>query len=528
MSENGDRDAGQQIRLRVGGLSKRFGPNLALDGVSLDVRRGEVYGLIGQNGSGKSTLTKVLAGYHVPEPDGTVEIDGTALRMPPRPKELLSAGIAFVHQDLGLLDHMTVMDNICVGNLEASRILRRVQWAREAERARRVLAGLRVDIDPARLAGDLGAEERAIVAIARGLLRLPPSGGLIVLDEATRALPEHSLAEVHRVMREIAHQGGSVVLVSHNLDEVMAVTDRVAVFRDGRVVTAGLETTSTDKRELARMMLGYDVRDDEFHVAGVADDVRPTLSIRSLAGRQIESLDLEVKPGEIVGITGLNGSGFEDLPALLSGAAPSSGHLQIRGRAIPPGKRSIRAMLGAGVVVIPERRERDGLAFDMTVEDNITFPRLHTRGTPWFVGNKWRREEAGWVVDLLDVRPRDPSLLVRQLSGGNQQKVLLGKWLASKPDLMVLHEPTQAVDVGARRDILEAVHSAAQSGVAVVIASAEIGDLAAICHRVIIMRAGRAAALQQRPTRDEILRELHTDAMSDQPTATSNAEEGTA
>jgi ribose transport system ATP-binding protein len=495
-------------RLRLIDFAKRFGNTVALDGVNLDLAAGEIHGLVGQNGSGKSTLVKLIAGYHEPEGSSRMEVDGQPVTLPPRPRDLHAAGVSLVHQDLGLIDDLSVAENIGVGQFERSRILHRIDWQRQAEIAVAALARVDAVIDPRALVGSLGPAARAMVAIARGLLRQQPNSGVLILDESTRALPPESLADVHDGLRRIARAGGSILLVSHNLEEIMAVTDRVTVLRDGRVVERTRVTSEVDQQELARLMLGFDL------VASTRSKGRvgrsATVAVRGLSGATVRNVDLELAAGEIVGLTGLPGCGYEEVPYLLAGAgAATSGTLEIEGRSHDLAGASIPQLRRAGVALVPERRDRDGLALEMSVADNITLPRLRERGKPYFVGTEWRRREVEEMISRLGVTPRDPELLARQLSGGNQQKVVLGKWLAGAPSLLILHEPTQAVDVGARQDILEVIRDTAETGMPVILASLEAADLAAVCHRILVFKNGRISATISSDQRDDVIEQVY-------------------
>lgn len=489
----------------------------ALDRVALSIHEGEIHALVGQNGSGKSTLIKVLAGFHTPERGAVVEVDGAPLRLPPHPADLMAAGVSFVHQDLGLIDDFTVAENICVGNFETTRPFRRISWRTQNRNASRVLTRLGVNIPPDALVSTLSPADRAIVAIARGLLSQTPGRGVIVLDEATRALTKDSLDDVYAVLRRITADGGSVLMISHNLEEVIAVADRVTVLRDGRLMIAGEQTQGLSTSDIAREMLGYDLEVAQRAVPQ-APDARPDLlHVRGLSGRIATDVNLSVGAGEIVGITGLVGSGFDEIPYLATGALHSaSGSIAIGEKTLPAARLSVLRALTAGLALVPERREHEGLAFDMTVGENITVPRLRTKGRPWFVGARWRSREIGSMIARLGVRPPHPEALVRELSGGNQQKVMLGKWLAGHPRAIFLHEPTQAVDVGARHDILEAIVAMAATGVAVVIASIEAADLAAVCDRIEVFADGRPTTTLRGATSDEIIDSVYLTSRREQ------------
>jgi ribose transport system ATP-binding protein len=471
-------------RLQVRCLSKTFGTTTVLDQSELTVFPGEVHGLAGQNGSGKSTLIKLLTGVHAPDPGAEYDVDGVAMRLPVRWPEVHAAGVSVVHQDLGLLDDLSVAENICVGGFPT--VYGRIDRRRCDELSWRTLARLGVELDPRARVETLSAAQRAEVAIARAMRDQTDGSGLIILDESTRALTGEDLARVHAMLRRIAAAGSSAVIISHNLGELISVTDRITILRDGKVVGRGLVTADVDEQEIARRMLGGAV-DAVTRRSATRARRDEAMTVDDLSGEGVEKISFGVGVGEVLGIIGVPGSGYERLPYLLSGAKrASSGVLRTPTGGLELRKSSVAACIRLGVVLVPERRDRDGLASELSVRDNIALPALKSQGRPWFVSRRWQEAAAERAAETLDIRPRLPSILVKQLSGGNQQKVLLAKWLHLGPTVMVLHEPTQAVDVGARQDILRALQSAASSGVAVVVISSEAEDLAAVCDRVLI------------------------------------------
>jgi ribose transport system ATP-binding protein len=362
---------------------------------------------------------------------------------------------------------------------------------------------------------------------------------LIILDESTRALSGADLEHIHQLLRRIAADGSSALMVSHSLPELIAVTDRVTVLRDGRVAGAGLPTPGLSESELARRMLGSTVeavaprenRPLAPATSGTATtstasatSITPATSAASatktspnaavtvtgLTGPKLAEVSFTVAPGEILGITGLPGSGYEQLPYLVTGAqAATGGQLVTRTGKVTLARGSVAACLRAGVVLVPERRDRDGLAFELNVRDNISLPKLTRNGRPWFVARRWQQDDADAAVKTLGIRPSTPSILVKQLSGGNQQKVLLAKWLTVGPDLLVLHEPTQAVDIGARTDILHALQRAANTGVAVLLVSSEPEDLVATCDRILVYGHQVGLRPAQAATPEQLIEEIY-------------------
>jgi ribose transport system ATP-binding protein len=472
-------------RLEVAGIGKTFGPARVLSAAQLVVQPGQLHALVGQNGSGKSTLVKILTGYHSPDGGGAIRVDGGPLRLPVRWAEAHAAGISVVHQELGLLDHLTVAENIGVGGYSRTRYLRRIDWSAQRTVAADALRSLRLDIDPAALVGTLSAAQRAAVAIARAIRDLVPGSGLVILDESTRSLGREELRQFHQMLRRIMDTGTSVLLVSHNLDEVLTFTDRVTVLRDGRVVGQGLVTAEQTEQAIAKLMLGKDVD----RVAARPTGTRPAsaASVAGLYGPGAAGLDISVGAGEVVGLTGLPGSGFENIPYLLAGARPArAGRLAVGDAVVNLATGGVAACIRAGVALVPERRDRDGLAMSLSIRDNISLPGLRGGGRRYWVGRRWQQRQTAEAIERLGIKPNAPMRLVSELSGGNQQKVLLAKWMTVGPKLMILHEPTQAVDVGARSDILTAVHQAADAGVSVLLVSVEAADLAAACDRILV------------------------------------------
>ena len=497
-------------RLEARHVSKTFGSTRVLDDVELLVEPGEIHALIGQNGSGKSTVVKILTGYHTPDAGMSFSLDGRPQELPVQWDAITAAGVSVVHQDLGLLDHASVAENIGVGGFVRSRVLRKIDWKKQREIAQAVLDRLDVQVDPSTQVGAHNATQRAEGGIARALRDQKPGEGVIILDEATRALPREELVRFHGLLKRVVAEGTSVLMVTHNLEEVLALADRVTVLRDGKVVGPGLVTAELTEQDMAKLMLGKTVGSQSRRE--VSFDDRPTaLELQRLVtvpGRP--PLDIAVRKGEIVGVTGLPGTGFETIPYVVSGARPApSGTLRTASGSVDLAKGDVAGCMRAGVALVPERRDRDGLAFEMSIRDNIALPNIGKRGSRWFVGRGWQREEAETAVKRLSIKTRSVDTLIKELSGGNQQKVLFAKWLSVSPAVLVLHEPTQAVDVGARQDILGSIHAVADSGVGVLLASGEPGDLVEVCDRILVIgRDGDVVELRT-DSADEVLEAIY-------------------
>jgi len=494
-------------RLRVADLSKTFGAARVLRGVHLAIAPGELHGLVGQNGCGKSTLVKILTGVYTPDSGGSVTVDGRALALPVRPLDARAAGLSVVHQNLGLVDDHTVWENVRLGRYQASRIGRRINRKEEKRQVAEALARLGLELDLDERVGELAAEDRAAVAIARVVQDHVPGGGLIIFDESTRALTKKGRARFFGLVQSVIDSGASVLLISHQLEEIVEVTDRVTVLRDGQVIEGGIATKDTDEAGLTRMMLGRHVvthsRVDSHARDGVA------ARVRNLASRSVSEFDLDLKEGEIVGLTGLVGSGAVAVAETIGGARPGRGGvLTVGGTELILSKRrgSTEEFIRAGVAFVAERRLEQGLAAELSVTDNLTLPRVRSRGGRFRTGGGWQAQETAAMIGKLDIKPPDPHALVGTLSGGNQQKVLLGKWLVGQPSVLVLHEPTQAVDVGARHDIINAIREAAREGAGVIVSSVDAADLAVLCDRVLVFRNGQVAGeLSGELTADDII-----------------------
>jgi ribose transport system ATP-binding protein len=508
-------EASVPARLRVSGVSVTFGRNRVLRDVSLDVAPGEIHALIGQNGSGKSTLAKVLTGLYVPDPGASVEVDGAALRLPVRPLDARAAGVAVVHQSLGLVPEMTVLENMRVGRLAAGRFSRRIRWARERALAAEVFDRLDRHVPLDAIVASLSEEDRASVAIARALQDATEGSGLIIFDESTRALSRRSLEHFYEVLESVIEGGTSALLITHRLEEVIDVADKVTVLRDGALVESGVTVAGLNESDLAQLMLGRVLRQIASGGGHSRPDEAPVADLAGVRSARLAGVDFRIAPGEIVGVTGLADSGYEGVAYLLAGAEPAdSGLLTVAGAAVDLDRLTPAAALDAGIALVPGDREHAGLAMDLSVAENAAIPRTSAHG-PRFTPISRRAElaELQPLLDQLQLRPRAPGTIVGKLSGGNQQKVVLAKWLARAPKLLVLHEPTQAVDVGAREIIVTAVKDAAATGCGVLVASGDENELSMLCDRVLIFRDGVVALeLTGAPGPDEIVNAIFADA----------------
>ena len=480
-------------RLALRHLSKSFGGTHALRDVSLAVLPGEVHGLLGENGSGKSTLIKVLAGFHAPEA-GELQVEGERIPLPLAIGQFREFGMSFVHQDLGLVESLSVLENLRVGGLALSRSRWRIAWRRERARARETFERYGVRLDPSAVVSSLKPVERALLAIVRAIedIRSVDRGhGLLVLDEPTVFLPREGVERLFALVREVAASGTSVLFVSHDLDEVREITDRVTVLRDG--VNAGTVTTAeTTEQQFVELIIGRQLAalPDVHHEDLTKRDV--SVRVEGLAGASVSGVGFEMHEGEVVGLTGLIGSGFEEVPHLLFGARRArSGTLSIHGVPVDLTRLTPAAAVRAGLALIPADRKTDGSVGTLSVEANVALSVIDRYHNGLYLDRRRMRRDAAALLREFDVRPDDPSLPYGALSGGNQQKALLAKWFQTDPRLLLLDEPTQGVDVGARQQIYELIRTAAQDrGMHVVCASSDYEQLAALCDRVIVFGRG--------------------------------------
>ena len=477
--------------LDIRNLSKNFGGQRALRGVDFSVRAGEVHGLLGQNGSGKSTLIKVLAGFHQPEPGARLMVFGQEVKLPVPPGGFRRLGLSFVHQHLGLIPALTVLENLLLTRLATTQMWR-IDWAAAAAAARATFARYDLAIDPTARLARLSSVERALVAIVRAVEEAGGTRAVLVLDEPTPFLPRRDVDRLFTLMRRLAAAGAAVVFVSHDIDEVMEITDRVTVLRDGQVAGT-LVTAHSDRDTVVRLIVGRALT-----AAAPRPPVPaapPAVRVQELSGGQVDRLSLDVQPGEVVGLTGLLGSGYEQVPYLLYGALPARrGRLALAAAAIDLGRWTPAAALRAGLVLIPGDRPVAGGVGALPIVDNMMLPALTTRFRSWLLRRPAMLRAARALGETFGVVPNRPELAFAALSGGNQQKVVLAKWLQLQPRLVLLDEPTQGVDVGARQLVFRAIRDAAARGAAVLCASSDAEQLAEICDRVLILARGRIAA----------------------------------
>ncbi len=474
--------------LSVRGIVKAFPGVRALDGVDFDVEPGEVHCLLGQNGAGKSTLIKVLAGAHRPDA-GEITWQGEPVTLA-SPVAALRLGIATMYQELDLVPGLSVADNIFLGRERASFGFTRVAQAKGE--AGRLLARLgHPEIQPSTEVGRLSAAGQQLVSMARALAH---DARLLVMDEPTAALAGEEVDNLFRIVGELTAEGVSVVYISHRLEELRRIGHRVTVLKDGRTVGTGLDAM-TPTADLVALMAGRKVETvfGPRH-EGHADHSTELLGVNGLSRKgEFEDISFTVHAGEVLGIAGLVGSGRSELLETIFGARKAdAGTVTVQGKALRPG--SVQAAVRAGIGLAPEERKSQGLLLDMPVVHNVTLASLDHYATLGFTDQSRELDDAGASLRRLDLRPADPRRIVRTLSGGNQQKAVLARWLVRGCRVLLLDEPTRGVDVGARAELYQLIAELAATGVAIVLVSSEIPEVLGLSDRVLVLREGRVLA----------------------------------
>ncbi|RKN19066.1 sugar ABC transporter ATP-binding protein [Micromonospora musae] len=475
-----------EVVLRLTDVVKTFPGVRALDGVQLEVRAGEVHCLLGQNGAGKSTLIKVLSGVHRPDA-GQVEWRGDPVTFA-NPQAAMRAGIATIYQELDLVEDLSVGENAFLGH--EPRRFGFVRRGHMARRTRQILGRLgHAEIPPNRMVRALPAAGKQVVSMARALSH---EARLIIMDEPSAVLAHDEVGNLFRIIRELTAQGIAVIYISHRLEEIREIGDRVTVLKDGRTTAANLPARDTPTRDLVNRMTGRTIEYvfPERPVAATTADA-DLLEVEGLTrAGEFADVSLRVRPGEIVGIAGLVGSGRSELLETIYGARrPEAGTVRMAGRALRPG--SVGAAVRAGMGMAPEERKSQALLLGEPIYRNVTLATFARYARAGFTDTGRERAEADRVAESLELRPRDVRRPVRTLSGGNQQKVVVGRWLLGDTRLLLLDEPTRGVDVGARAELYQVIRTLAERGVGVLLVSSEVPEVLGLADRVLVMREGR-------------------------------------
>jgi simple sugar transport system ATP-binding protein len=489
--------------LKVEGIEKSFGGVRALKGVNLEIGSGEIHCLAGENGSGKSTLIKVVSGVHQPDA-GWIELGGRRFARL-NPIEAISHGVQVIYQDFSIFPNLTVMENLAL-NMELMDKRALMNYRRARSIAARAVSQIGFDIDLDERVENLSVADRQLIAISRALLH---DSKLIIMDEPTSALTKKEVKALFAVIKDLQSRGISILFVSHKLDEVFEISERYTILRSGENVAMG-STSELNRSSFAFYMTGREFSEETYRLAGPRAE--PILSVKGLSRRGFYSgIDFDLAPGEILGITGLLGSGRTELVETLFGLTrPDSGTVKIRGK--PVKIRSVKEAIRNGLGYVPSDRLTEGLFLPQAIERNAVVAVLdRLSGAFGLLKRKAVAETTERWIHELSIATKDPSLAVRTLSGGNQQKVVLARWLANDLSVLILNGPTMGVDIGSKYDIHALMRKLASKGLAIVIVSDDLPEVLACASRIIVMREGVfIRELDPASTTESILGELST------------------
>jgi ribose transport system ATP-binding protein len=487
--------------LRLRGVSKTFPGVRALIDVDLDVRPGSVHALLGHNGCGKSTLVKTLAGFHAPDGECEATIDGEPFRLGSA-EDAARLGIRFVHQELGLIRQLGAADNIgfTLGHKQSR--FGTIRWQRQSRVTHELLAGFGIHLDPRTPLELASPVERTAVAIVRAVAGWHRGQGLLVLDEPTAALPAREVDRLKQIIRDIRDSGTAVLLISHRLDEVIEIADHATVMRAGQVIWNG-EVRDKSVRDLTKLIVGAESlaldassRAPDGERAG---DAPVVLRVDDLVGRYLRGVSLTVRAGEVLGVAGLFGSGREELPYAVTGATTTgvTGSITVDGDTLP--ELSVRSAHDHGLVLVPADRAQEGVIGDFSVRENVTLAALPALRRGTIVPPARDRAFAHQWLHNVSADTRVAERPITTLSGGNQQKAVIARWLSVAPKVLAVSEPTAGIDIGARATIYEELRKRADEDLAVLMSSSDEEDFLAVCDRVVVLRDGAIVAELEGP-----------------------------
>jgi ABC-type sugar transport system ATPase subunit len=473
--------------LQMKNISKTFPGVKALDGVTLEVKPGEVHALIGENGAGKSTLIKILAGVYSADPGAKFYFEGKDAQIT-KPIDATLKGISIIYQDLSLFPNLSVAENLYIGRDSNSHSFKKINWKKVEEIAKRALKELDVEIDLNIPVEKLSIAQQQLVEIARALAF---EAKLIVMDEPTSSLSAGEVEKLYKVINNLKAKGISIIFVSHKLKELFTVSDRFTVLRDGKYVGT-YETSQLTEDKLINLMVGRQVLYEK-NKGGVKTG-ETIFEVKGLSKEgNFKDISFELKKGEVLGITGLVGSGRTELAQAIFGInRPYTGEIKINGQTVSI--KSSEEAVKQGIAYIPESRKTQGLVLEQSIINNISLPVLKTlRNAFGLLNRKKEVDLANHYIKTLDVRPAIPNLKTGKMSGGNQQKVVIAKWLSTKPKILIIDEPTNGIDIGAKTEIHKLLRQLASEGIGVIVISSELPEVLAVSDRILIMRHGRIA-----------------------------------
>lgn len=472
--------------LEITNVSKTFPGVKALSNVQFNIRPGEVHALVGENGAGKSTLIKILSGFQQPDAGAKIVIEGKETRLN-GVMDAIKQGISVIYQDFSLFANLTVAENIGINEIieKNSPVL---NWKEINERAKKALDFLGTDISPKEIVENLSVAKQQMVAIASAVAQ---DAKMIIMDEPTSALSRGEVEHLYKIIDTLKSRDIAIMFVSHKMDELFHVADRFTVFRDGQYIKTVKKDEVTES-DLVALMVGRKVEIKSYANLEKKGDV--ALAVKGLSKKgNFKDINLEVHEGEVVGITGLVGAGRSEMAQAVFGInPPDSGEIYVNGRKVDI--KSPSEALEHGIAYIPESRQTQGLILQKTIESNITLPMLKKfRGRSGIIDRKKQRESVDKWVEMLDVRPNNPDMLAMQLSGGNQQKVVLAKWISTEAKILIIDEPTNGVDIGAKAEIHQIIRKLAAEGTAIIVISSELPEILSVSDRVLVMRKGHIA-----------------------------------
>lgn len=482
---------GQRSALRIGDVEKSYPGTHALGGVSLSIEAGEIHALLGGNGSGKSTLIKILAGVERAD-GGMIEAEGRRHDLGDwTPQDAWASGLRFVHQQPSVFPDLTVAENLAVGHGFEKGRLGKVSWRRQRETAREILYRFEIDVAPTALLAEIGPAQQSMVAIARALQDQDDRRrGILFLDEPTAALPDHEADMLLASLRRYADLGQGIVYVSHRLDEILRIGDRATVLRDGQVAGECSGTTLTHDN-LVELIVGHSVARHDAGAREKAKKAGDRLELTGVSSGRVRDVSLCVKAGEIVGIAGLIGSGRSSLLRSVFGVDGRTGAATIDGRALPSG--DIGTAMAAGLAMVPEDRASEAAFPDLSIAENLSAGSTDKYWRRLRLDHRQERSDGVDLIGRYGIKAPEPRAPLATLSGGNQQKAIIARWLQRKPKVLLLDEPTQGVDIGARADIHHLIFEAAAAGTSILVVSSDYEEIVQLADRVIVLVDGQIA-----------------------------------
>jgi len=468
--------------LKMENITKTFPGVVALDNVSIDLRKGEVLGILGENGAGKSTLIKILAGNYIKD-SGSTYIDGVKKEFK-SPAEAMASGIRVIYQELNTLDNLTVAENIFVGEQITTTPFKIINWKEINSKAKELLQHLGANLDPNIIMEDLTISDKQVVEITKAISK---KATILVMDEPTAALSEGETQSLFKLIRRLKESGVSVIYISHRLKEIFEITDRVTVLRDGKKI-ATVDTLRTDNDELITMMVGRNIKDmypkRELPIGEVI------MEVNNLVAEGVKDVSFNLKKGEILGIFGLLGSGRTHLVRTLFGVnSVKKGEIKVNGKKITI--RHPKQAKDNNIGLVPLDRKADGLALFLGVKENITLANIEDLGNGFLIKKQVEREKARNWISNLNIKTPGIDTVVSSVSGGNQQKVVLARWLESGSKIIILNEPTRGIDVGTKIEIYRIMRDLCEDGSSIIMVSSELPEVLSIADRILVMSKGR-------------------------------------